>query len=130
MSVFKHVYKWTLEDDFTIVIPNNLKLPDFENQWCKIESNVITVKRKYSWDGCSPKRKILGMTIGTWDGPINPETGKQWCYEASLIHDVLCQFGIGKRKTADAIFRYLLGDFILKDVYYYAVRSFSIIFFK
>jgi hypothetical protein len=127
--MIKKYYKWTLEDgDVTIIIPDKYKLPDFENEWVTIKDNVMTIRNGYSWDGCSPKRILFGkLIVGTWDGPIDPGTGKQVAYIPSLVHDILCQFEIGTRKRADRIFRYLLDlvDFKFKRLYYRAVRIFG-----
>ena len=63
----------------------------FTNAWCQIKDGVLTVNTGYAWDGCSHKINILGlMTIGTPDGSLYH--GKPWTYDASLVHDVLCQF--------------------------------------
>ncbi|USH01060.1 hypothetical protein K6Q96_08910 [Grimontia kaedaensis] len=63
----------------------------FDNEWAKIEHGQITVKTGYAWDGCSPKWHLFGLgTIGTPDGTLR--FSKPWTWEASLVHDILCQF--------------------------------------
>ena len=129
-SLFKRPYKWTLEEDFTIMLPCALTIPNFENEWCIIKNNTLTIKSGYSWDGCSPKRTLFGKLVGTWDGNILEETEKQELYYPSLVHDVLCQFKIGKRKVNDQIFHWMMAkvDFELKELYYRAVRVFGCLF--
>ena len=128
MKPVRTFYKFTLEEDFELEIPPCFSVPDFHNEWVHIESNHMTITQKYSWDGCSPKKEIFKRWIvGTWDGPINPKTGKEWCYYASLVHDALCQFKIGSRFVADRIFRHLLEGFIFKEAYYLAVRTYGLI---
>ena len=125
----KKYYKWTLPEDVTIVIPKKYALPDFENEWVTIKNNVMTIHQGYSWDGCSPKRIIFDKIIlGTWDGPVR--SGRQICYYPSLFHDVLCQFKIGDRETADKIFKWSLKveGFIFRGPYYSAVRVFGTFF--
>jgi hypothetical protein len=137
-------YKWTLDEpvviDLNILIRGrSFKFDDFHNKWCDITNNIMTISAQYSWDGCTPKRKLFNkFVIGTWDGPIiksvrniyiclQPNTKllfKQLCYYPSLLHDVICQFHIGKKKLADLLFKYMLFQlkFKLAIVYYGAVR--------
>lgn len=119
-------YKWTLEEDYVLdlnkVWEGKYTLPNADHPYLKIKDNVITIPESYSWDGCTPKRKMFGLIIGTWDGPENPETGKQWCYYGSLVHDALYQYHIQTRKTADKLFWELLKGFKLRNLYYRSVR--------
>lgn len=130
LNIYKKVYKWTLEENYEMEVSPLFLLPDFQNEWVNIEQNHITIKRGYSWDGCSPKRKLFGIVIGTWDGPIEEATGKPQLYYPSLIHDVLTQFRIGDRKTADQIFLWLMyeHEFKYAKLYYKAVRLYGEIF--
>lgn len=124
MSLIENYYKWTLEEEFTI----DLHQPtlNFNCEWVSVVNGIITISKFYSWDGCSPKKKLANKVIvGTWDGPINKQTGRQWCYHASLVHDALYQFKIGYRKDADKQFHKLLRGFWLRGVYYRAVRLFG-----
>jgi hypothetical protein len=128
----KGIYKFVVHEDVCYL--NTPINQEFENNWIKIEnSGNITIKGSYStgyaWDGCSPKINILDLFLfGTPDGRINVNTGKPVTYYASLIHDILYQFGkkIGiARKEADLLFLHYLGDFELRYLYYAAVRLFG-----
>lgn len=132
----KGIYKFVIKED--IHYPNTSIKVAFENDWLKMEtSGDITVKGSngngYAWDGCSPKINILDIAlVGTPDGRINVNTGKPVTYYASLLHDVLYQFGKDAgldRKEVDRLFLYCLGDFELRFVYYAAVRIFGGSFF-
>ena len=128
-NTYRKYYKWTLPCEVTIEIPKDYPLSDFENEWIIIKDNTMTIHKEYSWDGCSPKRILLNKyIIGTWDGPINKETGEQICYYPSLIHDVLCQFRIGTRRNADHIFYWMMSlkGFKCRWLYYSAVRVFGL----
>ena len=129
-GLFKKQYKWTLKEDFYIEIPEEFNLPNFENKWGKLQNNNLKINKEYSWDGCTPKRKIFGIMFGTWDGPILKQTGTQALYEPSMVHDFLCQFRIGKRKTNDDIFHWMMKvvEFKLKSIYYNAVLIFGKMF--
>jgi len=128
----KGVFKFVIKED--VQYSCTLIKQEFENTWLKIDiSGNITIKGSYgngyAWDGCSPKFNVLDIfLIGTPDGRINVNTGKPVTYYASLIHDALYQFrkdlGI-KRKVADKVFLYYLGDFQLRFIYYAAVRLFG-----
>lgn len=63
----------------------------FSCEWAEIKGGQITVKNGYAWDGCSPAWKFGSIWLGTPDGPLRPD-GKPVTFEASLVHDVLCQF--------------------------------------
>ena len=63
----------------------------FANDWMTIVDGSMTINLGYAWDGCSPKRYCLGLlTVGTPDGALR--LGKPWTWEASLVHDALCQY--------------------------------------
>ncbi len=63
----------------------------YSNEWVSISDGVISIKKGYAWDGCSPKKYIFGVLyFGVPDG--NLYFGKPWTYYASLVHDVLCQY--------------------------------------
>ncbi|MEN8825790.1 MAG: hypothetical protein ABF273_05485 [Wenyingzhuangia sp.] len=126
------IYKFTHRQDEWI--QTNLNRKNFENRWIKIENNgKITLKgaqeQGYSWDGCSPKWKILGKIIGTPDGRIDPKTNKPKTYYASMFHDAIYQYKNTQamkisRKEADLIFLIMLkkAKFRFWRVYYLGVR--------
>lgn len=103
---------------------------DWGKYWLSIHvSGRITVRRDYSWDGCSPKFRVFGKLLGTPEGEIDPLTGYPATYHASLIHDALYQFMDHPRMPytkaqADLIFyRILQSDrFGSAHLYYAAVK--------
>lgn len=129
-NLLKRPYKWTLSEDYFIRIPDEYPLPDFQNEWVTIVNNYMKVHSQYSWDGASFKRIIFGKLVGIWDGLVIESTGKQQLYYPTLIHDILTQFRIGRRKTADQIFYWMMEDvgFKFKKLYYRAVRIFGKLF--
>ena len=99
------------------------------------EDGAITVTKRYTWDGCTPKFCLLDVLLGIPDGAVysgpGEHTGKPKTYHASLIHDALYQF-LNKdlpynRKDADLFFLRLMQEtgFKLSGVYYIAVRIFG-----
>jgi hypothetical protein len=106
---------------------------EFKNDWISINpKGHIKVKKRYSWNGCSPKINFLDMIIGTPEGELNPETDKPKTYYASMIHDALYQFSEDlsdkiSRRQADKEFHEMLKaeKFRPADLYYAAVRMFS-----
>lgn len=127
----KTYYKWILGEDVYIEYPN--KELYFKNKWMIVSNGIISIKKGYAWDGCSPKFIMLGLfRVGTPDGAIDTITGKAACYTASLGHDALYQFGAGRRKDADRIFlgEMLKVKFPLAYAYYYAVRVFGWMFWN
>lgn len=76
--------KYTLDKDYE---QYNLLFNDvvFKSRWLSIKGGKLTIKKGYSWDGCSPKYKVFGLVIGTPDG------NKDQLKYVSLVHDVLCQ---------------------------------------
>jgi hypothetical protein len=90
--------------------------------WASIEDSVLYIAKGYAWNGCSPKRKVLGIWVGTPDEKRN--------VHASLVHDVLFQFSATKhfRLTfcqVNSIFRSLMRKdrFPLSEPYYQAVMA-------
>lgn len=63
----------------------------FTCEWATILRGTIIIKAGYAWDGCSPAWRIGGLWLGTPDGALRAD-GRPQTYEASLVHDVLCQF--------------------------------------
>lgn len=87
----KHWSTWRFQnkEDTEIQLPFstdvNIQCNDQKHKtWLEILNNIIVVKAGYAWNGCSPKRCVFGMWIGT---PDFKET-----ILASLIHDALAQF--------------------------------------
>ena len=95
--------------------------------WATIENNVLHISKGYAWDGCTPKRKIAGLWIGT------PDTYQN--VHASLVHDVLFQFSATTRfwftfEQVNEIFYLLLqkDNFPAAWFYYKAVMTFGMPF--
>lgn len=91
----------------------------------------LIVRGGYAWDGCSPKKDVFGLLLGTPEGAprrgVHPST-----YRASLVHDLMYQHAaqmeeIGlTRRQADREFRGLmrrdLAPAWMAWLYYTAVR--------
>ncbi len=88
----KH-YKYRLAHDITFTIPE-LEWTHAQFNFVTIERGTLTIRADYCWDGCSPKKVLslgpLVTVVGTPDGPLRH--GKPWTNDASLVHDVLCQY--------------------------------------
>jgi hypothetical protein len=123
-----NVYKWILNEDFTMQVPAQFPLPDFENEWVTVQDQSLLIKKGYAWDGCSPKWIFMYTLVGVWDGFSTPD-GKQEAYTASLVHDALHQFKVGERLTMDKLFLHLLEGFIFRYPYYWMTRLFGGFFF-
>ncbi|MCH7535221.1 MAG: DUF1353 domain-containing protein, partial [Bacteroidetes bacterium] len=106
--------------------------------WLSISENGdIRVKgsngKGYAWDGCTPKKNLFHLTLGTPDGKLYKFGEKDYhpyAYYASMIHDVIYQYRKCvpvTRKEADLIFYKLLKDrgFMWARVYYISVRLFG-----
>jgi len=105
------VYLYKLKEPETFKHPL-LEGIEHHNEWCSISHGKITIRTGYAWDGCSPKYDVLGLfVIGTPDGRMHE--GKRITHDASLVHDVLCQFRheipISKEATIQ-IFSDMLND--------------------
>jgi hypothetical protein len=100
----------------------------FFAEWLNVfQSGFIKIPANYAWDGCSPKFKVLQQIFGSPDGAMNPNTGKPFTYEASLIHDALYQYKNEvpiTRYEADRLFYDMLKEqgFIWARTYYVVVR--------
>jgi len=97
--------------------------------WATIEESILYISQGYAWNGCSPKRKVLGVWLGTPDHASN--------LHASLVHDVLFQFSATKHfkltfEQVNGLFRSLMrkDKFVLSEMYYRAVMSFGMSFWK
>ena len=99
------------------------------------EGEHYIVMAGYSWNGCSPKRRIFGKVIGVSDGPMTSHRilhyyhTKPMLYLASATHDAFAQFnpkGI-TRKRIDSNFQADMIDVGWKwhQAYYHGVRIWS-----
>jgi hypothetical protein len=132
VSTAKYIY--TLESDFSyatgIPIPRPFMFGTSSRNWLSIsEEGVISISVGYSWDGCSPKFRLLWSkyVFGASDGAIKPETGKPQCYYGSLVHDACYQFMDAafpyNRKQVDGFFY----DLIKRDGFKYATEYYKIV---
>lgn len=135
--MFEKPYLYTLKDterfDTGISLKNKLPKPTIsfgtKGWWLMINDNgSLIVNKGYSWDGCSPKFKIMGKIYGVPDGPLDKK-GRPKTWRASLFHDVLCQYQDDprmpfSREEIDDIFSALLtaDEFEYQRLYYKAVR--------
>lgn len=131
--------KYKLVGHITISIKSDIEGSSMiGSQEVYIKSKEIDINlHGFSWDGCSPKFKLLGKYFGTWDGKVegkfynelNPiPEDKPETYYASLVHDFIYQSkGTFTRKEADALFRELLKQqrFKYTNLYYFFVRMFG-----
>lgn len=128
------VWIFKLKDNYEY--QSNLKTKKFESKWLVIDDKgKITVRMGYSWDGCSFKFNVIDLlVVGTPDGIVDINTMKPKTYYASLIHDALYQYMFYHsitRKEADRLFYGMLkeNNFLLRGIYYFAVRCIGWIFF-
>ena len=132
-STSNKVYRYVQKEN--VSIETNIVFDDFKHQRIQIIGNKSTLlgntNNAYAWDGCTPKWEISDFIIGTPDGRLDWETGEAITYYASMIHDVLCQYGMNEgfpvsRKEADMIFKQILKDAEFKPywIYYYLIRIF------
>ena len=124
---------YRLEKDFE----RQLDLPDVKA--CRLSPHIdmqsggkLTIRRGYTWNGCSPKLDIFGMVIGTPEGVLDEVRGVSKTYYPSLVHDVLYQLNTAfpeyiQRKQADVIFLQLMKEntFLARWLYYFVVRLFG-----
>ncbi|WP_260261444.1 hypothetical protein [Vibrio intestinalis] len=105
----------------------------FVSRWLEISCDgMVRVKANqsgYAWDGCTPKYSLLNLAIvGIPDGHIDYRTMKPYTYYASLVHDTLYQYldsvPVSKQEI-DKLFLQMLGDFKLRHLYYWCVRTFG-----
>ena len=100
-----------------------------------VAGDKYVIEPGYSWDGCTPKKRIFGKVFGVSDGPLYNHTyrgssyWKPQLYLASCTHDAFAQFtpkGI-TRKRIDANFQADMIDVGWKwhQAYYHAVRAWS-----
>lgn len=128
----KGVYKFV---EYNIVkYKTNLIGREYSNEWISINKRglitITPISTGYAWDGCSPKKDVLDLLIGTPDGKTDKDTNKPITYYASLLHDCIYQFKDEidiSRYEADQLFKLLLKNknFFWSNVYYRCVRLFG-----
>ncbi len=97
-------YLFTLQKDYTRFLTDLVGVY-FECEWGSIDDGIITIKKGYSWDGCT-------CALNT-----------KKTYNACLVHDFLCQFEPIPIEDADRLFQYILESdrFELSGLYFFAV---------
>ena len=131
-NITRQKYVFTLEQDFEFRHEIFTGV-NFISPFLQFYGGMCFIPAGYSWDGCTPKFKVGGITIGTPDGSIHPETGKPRTYYASLVHDALYQYfpshGIS-RKAIDDLFLEMLrmSGFRSAGLYHRMVRWFGGVF--
>lgn len=104
MKWIKKVYKWELSSNRIIQTSlrpaANLSMQDADGVcWAVLDtSGKLIVGKGYAWDGATPRVKIAGRVVGTWNGLSGfktnsyPSTREQQLYIPTLGHDVCYQF--------------------------------------
>lgn len=134
------VWKFVHQTDFSYQT-NILLDRKCDYEWLTIsEDGTITVKgsngKGYAWDGCTPKKDLLHITWGNFDGKLKKFSKgdyKPYTYYASMVHDVLYQYkrcAPVTRKETDLIFLQLLKEakFMWANIFYLGVRGFGWLF--
>lgn len=85
-------WRYKLDRPFTLWAPELVGVP-FSNEWLTIKAGLVTISSGYAWDGCSPAYPIMDglIWLGIPDGPLMTG-GRPVSWQASLVHDALCQF--------------------------------------
>lgn len=109
--------------------PKDFRFASFKAPYLIIGNGYINIPHGYAWDGCSPKKIIKDLLVGTPDGAPGFD-GKPKTYYASMIHDALYQYKSSvpvTRAQADKLFYDMLleADFYWAKTYYRAVRLFG-----
>lgn len=120
-------WKWKLDEDY-VFEDGYFDGIEADYEWASIHDGELTIYAGYAWNGCSPKKSYWSLfVLGTPDGTLDIETGKQRCYYASLVHDALYQYEFIKRSHADQLFLELMeeAEFLPAKIYYWAVRLFA-----
>lgn len=121
-------YRFRLLEDVTIDIGPRLSGKhawcDGSKEWAVVSKGAITIRKGYSWDGASPKFRLLGRWVGTPDF--------EGTRLAALVHDCLYQFMDLEcmpidRRDADWIFGSLMKEagFPVAGIYFGAVAVFG-----
>lgn len=139
----KPVYKWKLEENFEFYAPFDFGIErQYHDEkgrvWLTVNGKHCTIHKGYSWDGCSPKWRVLGKIVGVWDGSnikhnfLDALDYDQKLKYASLYHDVFCQFidmfpeTVSQKKIDDYFYVCCKAvKFKLSWVYYQAVRAYQ-----
>jgi len=114
-----HEKNWGFEDENGVL---RLKL---------LSDGHIIVMAGYCWDGCTPKFCFMDVLLGTPEGAILRKIGTPKTWDASLIHDALCQFlpaemPLTQKEIDDCMLELLqMRGFALSYFYYGAVRLFG-----
>ena len=106
--------------------------------YMELDGKTIKIRKGYQWNGASFQISIFGIfQIGTYNGEIDPKTGKRRLYYATMIHDALTMNDddpemIYTRKEMDQLFFHMLKEakWGRAKLYYWAVRFWSIISFQ
>lgn len=133
INKIKSSFKWseyktfyTLEDD--VNYQTSIRDIELETEWGNLDfDGLLTIKKGYSWNGCSPKIEVYDMIIGTPEG-IKDDSGLSKTYLASLVHDWFYQYskdvelmGV-TRLDIDSEFYHILKQVNFKSAYlYYAL---------
>ncbi len=110
-------WRYVLRDRFELSAPELVSVA-YAGSWLEIGHCRLVIPAGYAWDGCSPSVRLPGgfllpggVWIGPWDGPLGPD-GRPVSWQASLVHDALCQFrpeiqGLTKKATVRLFARML-----------------------
>lgn len=123
-KVYRFVTKRIIATPLPFSHPDTAFFDSKGRKWASIEEDILYIAKGYAWNGCSPKRKVLGIWVGTPDEERN--------VHASLVHDVLFQFAATEHfklsfGEVNSVFRYLMrkDSYPLSDIYYQAVMKFG-----
>lgn len=123
--------RFLLVRDFSIrlvgaELGNHSFCDEWDREFVSIDGDTFTVRKGYSWDGCSPKVVVNHARYGTPDF--------EYTRAASLIHDACWQFMSAKcfpisRNQSNRIFRKLIllngGSLFMANLYFFAVSTFG-----
>jgi len=89
--------KYQLKKDYKILY-RELKGFYYNSKNLEVNNGYCVAKKGYKWDGCSPKFRLFGVLVGTFD---------LWIYSSSLFHDLFYEEKITglSRKVVDNVFR-------------------------
>lgn len=102
-------WRYKLRERFELFAPELMSVA-YAGPWLEIRHCRVAIAADYAWDGCSPSLRLPGgqllpggIWLGPWDGHLGPD-GRPVSWQASLVHDALCQFrrqlqGVDKAAT-------------------------------